>query len=84
VYLEPGLVYFHVNWMVLGQVIITPKAGKGSGMVAKAKELAEKHGWFPGRFEIDTRRWYCTWYKPRFLGCCPGLYYIGYVTCILF
>ena len=28
------------------KVIITPKAGKGSGMVAKAKELAEKHGWF--------------------------------------
>ncbi len=30
------------------QVIITPKAGKGSGMVAKARELAEKHGWFLG------------------------------------
>eukprot|EP00435_Cladocopium_sp_Y103_P028571 s1700_g7.t1 len=28
------------------KVIITPKAAKGSGMVAKAKELAEKHGWF--------------------------------------
>ena len=26
-------------------MIITPKAGKGTGMVAKAKELAEKHGW---------------------------------------
>merc|ERR1719231_2087368 len=25
------------------KVIITPKAGKGSGMVAKARELAEKH-----------------------------------------
>lgn len=31
-----------------GQVIITPKAGKGSGMVAKARELAEKHGWCRG------------------------------------
>ena len=31
-----------------GQVIITPKAGKGTGMVAKAKELAEKHGWLLG------------------------------------
>ena len=30
------------------QVIITPKAGKGTGMVAKAKELAEKHGWLLG------------------------------------
>eukprot|EP00930_Biecheleria_cincta_P076274 TRINITY_DN6348_c0_g1_i3.p1 TRINITY_DN6348_c0_g1~~TRINITY_DN6348_c0_g1_i3.p1 ORF type:complete len:373 (-),score=75.18 TRINITY_DN6348_c0_g1_i3:169-1287(-) len=28
------------------KVIITPKAGKGSGMVAKARELAQKHGWF--------------------------------------
>jgi len=28
------------------KVIITPKAGKGTGMVVKAKELAEKHGWF--------------------------------------
>ena len=29
-------------------MITTPKAGKGTGMVAKAKELAEKHGWFLG------------------------------------
>mmetsp|Transcript_3204 Transcript_3204/g.9345 ORF Transcript_3204/g.9345 Transcript_3204/m.9345 type:complete len:357 (-) Transcript_3204:200-1270(-) len=28
------------------KVIITPKAGKGLGMVKKAKELAEEHGWF--------------------------------------
>ena len=28
------------------QVILTPKEGKGTGMVEKAKELAEKHGWF--------------------------------------
>lgn len=28
------------------KVIITPKSGKGTGMVAKAKELSEKHGWF--------------------------------------
>ncbi|CAE8582132.1 unnamed protein product [Polarella glacialis] len=28
------------------KVIITPKAGKGTGMVAKAKELSQKHGWF--------------------------------------
>merc|ERR1719267_159767 len=37
------------------KVIITPKAGKGSGMVAKAKELSEKHGWFLCRqFENDA------------------------------
>ena len=28
------------------KVIVTPKAGKGTGMVEKAKELSEKHGWF--------------------------------------
>lgn len=28
------------------KVIITPKAGKGTGMVKKAKELADTHGWF--------------------------------------
>ena len=25
---------------------MTPKAGKGTGMVAKAEELCKKHGWF--------------------------------------
>lgn len=28
------------------QVVLTPAAEKGSGMLAKATELAEKHGWF--------------------------------------
>ncbi len=28
------------------KVILTPAAERGSGMVRKAKELAEKHGWF--------------------------------------
>lgn len=28
------------------KVVLTPAALKGSGMLAKAKELAEKHGWF--------------------------------------
>ena len=28
------------------KVILTPAAEKGSGMLAKARELAEKHGWF--------------------------------------
>merc|ERR1719478_1409743 len=32
--------------MLGAKVIITPKSGKGSGMVKKAKELADKHGWF--------------------------------------
>ena len=29
----------------LRRVILTPKSGKGTGMVEKARELAEKHGW---------------------------------------
>jgi len=32
--------------MLGAKVILTPKAGKGTGMVKKASELAEKHGWF--------------------------------------
>jgi cysteine synthase A len=28
------------------KVVLTPASGKGSGMLAKAVELAEKHGWF--------------------------------------
>ena len=29
-----------------GKVILTPAAERGTGMVKKARELAEKHGWF--------------------------------------
>jgi len=28
------------------QVILTPASAKGTGMIAKARELAEEHGWF--------------------------------------
>ena len=31
------------------KVVLTPAAQKGSGMVAKARELAQKHGWFMSR-----------------------------------
>jgi cysteine synthase A len=41
--------------MMGAKVIITPKSGKGSGMVKKAKELADKHGWFLCRqFETEA------------------------------
>lgn len=43
------------------QVIITPKAGKGSGMVAKARELAEKHGWFLGWSSFFFKISFCTY-----------------------
>ena len=37
------------------QVILTPAPLKGSGMVLKARELAEKHGWFQTRqFENES------------------------------
>ncbi len=37
------------------QVILTPAAEKGSGMIAKAEELAAKHGWFLARqFENEA------------------------------
>ena len=29
-----------------GKVLLTPAAARGTGMVAKPRELAEKHGWF--------------------------------------
>jgi len=32
-----------------GKVLLTPAAERGSGMVRKAKELADKHGWFLAR-----------------------------------
>jgi len=37
------------------KVVLTPAALKGSGMVQKARELAEKHGWFQTRqFENES------------------------------
>src|ERR1051325_7048845 len=41
--------------MLGAKVILTPAAGRGTAMVAKAKKLAEKHGWFLGsQFENPT------------------------------
>ncbi|KAL3781629.1 hypothetical protein ACHAW5_005570 [Stephanodiscus triporus] len=41
--------------MLGAKVIVTPKAGKGTGMVEKARELAEKNGWFLcHQFETDA------------------------------
>ncbi len=37
------------------KVVLTPRAMKGTGMYAKAAELAEKHGWFLARqFETEA------------------------------
>eukprot|EP00924_Labyrinthula_sp_SR-Ha-C_P004692 snap_masked-scaffold_1-processed-gene-8.38-mRNA-1 protein AED:0.07 eAED:0.07 QI:0/-1/0/1/-1/1/1/0/353 len=39
------------------KVVLTPAAQKGSGMVAKAEELAKEHGWFlPSQFENEANR----------------------------
>ncbi len=35
--------------MLGARVILTPAAGRGQAMVAKARELAEKHGWYLAR-----------------------------------
>jgi cysteine synthase A len=41
--------------MLGAKVILTPAAEKGSGMLAKARELADKHGWFLARqFENEA------------------------------
>ena len=41
--------------MLGAHVIVTPAAGRGTGMVHKAKELSEKHGWFLcHQFETDA------------------------------
>ena len=41
--------------MLGAKVIITPKAGKGLGMVRKVEELCAKHGWFQcHQFETDA------------------------------
>src|ERR1700710_3003744 len=35
--------------MLGAKVILTPAGGRGQAMVAKAKELADKHGWYLAR-----------------------------------
>jgi cysteine synthase len=41
--------------MLGAKVILTPAAGRGQAMVVKAKELADKHGWFLARqFENEA------------------------------
>lgn len=41
--------------MLGAKVVVTPKAGKGTGMVEKARELAELNGWFLcHQFETDA------------------------------
>jgi len=41
--------------MLGAKVVLTPAAGKGSGMVHKAQELSQKHGWFLcHQFETDA------------------------------
>lgn len=41
--------------MLGAKVVLTPAANKGTGMVKKARELAEEHGWFLSRqFENEA------------------------------
>src|SRR3546814_15648243 len=42
------------------KVILTPAAARGTGMVDRARELAEKHGWFlTEQFDTQTGRASC-------------------------
>ena len=43
--------------MLGAKVIVTPKKDKGSGMVFKAAELCEKHGWFLCHQFENTANW---------------------------
>src|SRR6185437_5513166 len=48
------------------KVVITPAAGRGIGMVEKATELANKHGWFePHQFENEANADMHTWTTAR-------------------
>lgn len=51
------------------RVILTPAAERGSGMVRKAKELSEKHGWFLARqFENEANpAWHRSTTGPEIL-----------------
>jgi len=41
------------------KVILTPASERGTGMVKKAKELADEHGWFLcSQFENEANPWY--------------------------
>ena len=47
--------------MLGARVVVTPNAGKGTGMVEKAAELVGKNGWFLCRqFETNAN-----WNVPR-------------------
>jgi cysteine synthase len=52
-----------------GKVILTPAAERGSGMVRKARELAEQHGWFLARqFENEANpAWHRSTTGPEIL-----------------
>ena len=50
--------------MLGAKVIVTPKKDKGSGMVAKAAELAEANGWFLCR-QFETEANWCVDHGPH-------------------
>ena len=78
--------------MLGAKVIVTPKAGKGTGMVEKAAELADKHGWFLcHQFETESNWKFheATTGKNGISICCPALilnYYFsfGFIDSIQF
>ena len=66
------------------KVIVTPKAGKGTGMVEKAKELSEKHGWFLcHQFETEANWKFHYDTTVSTLIYCVALAYTSVKRCIL-
>ena len=51
------------------KVILTPAAEKGTGMVAKARELADKHGWFCATSSKTKPTRTCTAARPPKRSC---------------
>ena len=70
--------------MLGAKVIVTPKAGKGTGMVRKAEELCAKHGWFLcHQFENEANwKFHEATTGPEILNDLPGIthWVTGYGT----
>merc|ERR1712137_1000916 len=64
------------------KVVLTNPAHKGSGMVIKAKELAEQHGWFlADQFANDANAWiHAQTTGPEILEAMEGLRLDFFVT----
>jgi len=65
--------------MLGAKVIVTPKAGKGTGMVEKAAELADKHGWFLcHQFETESNwKFHEATTGKNAIHLCPAIFFLS-------